>query len=516
VHSVESAAALVSPGDTIATSGFVGIGTPDALLKAIADRFEQTGEPHDLTLVFAAGQGDGVNRGLNRLAAPGLLKRVVGGHWGLIPEVSKLAADGRIEGWNLPQGVICHLYRDIAAGKPGTLTRIGLHTFVDPRQEGGKVNDISTDDLVEVVELAGQELLFYHAIPIDVALLRGTTADEHGNITMEREALTLDALAMAMAARNSGGKVIVQVERLAQAGSLDPRMVKIPKILVDAVVVGEPELHVQTYAVPFSHAYAHEVKVPLSTLQAMPLDARKVIARRAAMELPPNGVLNLGIGMPEGVASVAAEERLLDHFTLTAEPGIVGGVPASGLNFGAAVNPDALVDQNQQFDFYDGGGLDLAVLGMAELDKDGNVNVSRFGGRLVGCGGFVNISQCARTVVFTGTFTAGGVDIAVGDGRLDIRAEGRNHKLVDAVEQVTFNGRYAAAQGQTVLYVTERAVFTATEAGLMLTEVAPGVDVAADILAQMDFTPLMPDELVTMDPRIFTDAPMDLLARFSD
>jgi propionate CoA-transferase len=293
-------------------------------------------------------------------------------------------------------------------------------------------------------------------------------------------------------------------------------MVKIPKILVDAVVVGEPELHVQTYAVPFSHAYAHEVKVPLSTLQAMPLDARKVIARRAAMELPPNGVLNLGIGMPEGVASVAAEERLLDHFTLTAEPGIVGGVPASGLNFGAAVNPDALVDQNQQFDFYDGGGLDLAVLGMAELDKDGNVNVSRFGGRLVGCGGFVNISQCARTVVFTGTFTAGGVDIAVGDGRLDIRAEGRNHKLVDAVEQVTFNGRYAAAQGQTVLYVTERAVFTATEAGLMLTEVAPGVDVAADILAQMDFTPLMPDELVTMDPRIFTDAPMDLLARFSD
>ncbi len=506
----DEAAALVRSGDTIATSGFVGIGTPDALLLGIADRFEATGEPRDLTLLFAAGQGDGKDHGLNRITAPGLLRRVVGGHLGLVPAIARRAVEGYVEAWTLPQGVICHLFRDIAAGNPGTLTRIGLHTFVDPRYEGGRVNSRSTDDLVQLVEIGGQELLFYTAMPIHVALLRGTTSDERGNITMEREALTLDALAMAMAARNSGGKVIVQVERIAQAGSLNPRLVKIPHVLVDAVVVAEHHLHLQTYGTPYSAGYSHRYKVPLDMLPTIPLTPRKVVARRAALELPLDGVVNLGIGMPEGVASVAAEERVLDRITLTAEPGVVGGVPASGLNFGAAVNPDAVIDQNQQFDFYDGGGLDLAVLGMAQLDRHGNVNVSRFGSRLVGPGGFINISQSAKSVVFVGTFTAGGFEAEVQDGALVIRREGAHNKVIEQVEQITFNGRRAAAQGQRVWYVTERAVFRVTEAGLCLVEVAPGVDLAKDVLGHMDFEPVLDGEPAPMDARLFGEAPMGL------
>jgi len=511
VRSVESAMELIRSGETIATSGFVGCGTPDALLDGLARRFRESGDPAGLTLLFAAGQGDGGEQGLNRLAEPGLLRRVVGGHWGLIPRVAALAVSGQIEGWNLPQGVISRLYRDMAAGLPGTVSRIGLHTFVDPRSQGGRVNERTTDDLVEVVHLGGEELLFYRATPIDVALLRGTSADEHGNITMEREALTLDNLAMACAARNNGGKVIVQVERIVSAGTLDPRLVKIPHILVDAVVVAPPELHRQTYATAFNPGYAHEVRIPLDLIPPMPMNERKIAARRAAMELPDGGVVNLGIGMPDGVSTVAAEEHVIDRITLTTEPGIVGGMPASGGDFGAALNPDALIDQNQQFDFYQGGGLDLTVLGMAELDADGNVNVSRFGPRLTGAGGFIDISQSARTVVFVGTFTAGGMQVGISDGRLTILSEGRSRKLVRHVEQVTFNGRYAASLGQRVLYVTERAVFAATPEGLRLIEVAPGIDIERDVLGQMDFAPIVQD-VALMDSRIFLPQPMGLAA----
>lgn len=513
LRTAAEAAALVQTGDTIATSGFVGIGTPDGLLDALAHRFRDTGDPRDLTLLFAAGQGDGKERGLNRLAEPGLLKRVVGGHWGLIPKVAALAVANEIEAWNLPQGVICHLYRDMASGLPGTLSKVGLHTYVDPRVEGGKVNERSTDDIVEVIELGGEELLFYHAHPVDVALLRGTTADELGNITMEREALTLDAMAMAMAAHNNGGKVIVQVERLAGAGSLNPRLVKIPHVLVDAVVQCPPELHMQTYATVYEPGYAHTVKVPLTMMAKLPLGPRKVIARRAALELAPHSVVNLGIGMPEGVADVANEEKALSHITLTAEPGVVGGVPASGLSFGAAVNPDAVIDQNQQFDFYDGGGLDLAVLGMAEVDASGDVNVSRFGSRLVGCGGFINISQTAKTVVFVGTFTAGGFVAEVGEGKLTIVEEGRHNKMVEKVEQATFSGTYAAECGQRVLYVTERAVFRATEEGLMLIEIAPGVDLERDVLARMGFRPLLAEDIALMPAELFSEATIGLDAK---
>jgi propionate CoA-transferase len=351
--------------------------------------------------------------------------------------------------------------------------------------------------------------LLYHAFPIRVALLRGSTADAAGNITMEREALTLDNLALATAARNSGGLVVVQVERTAAAGTLNPRAVHIPGTLVDCVVVAPPEHHAQTFATQFNPAFSGELRVPVDQLPVLALDERKIIGRRCAFELPMNGVVNLGIGMPEAVASVANEERVLGHVTLTAEPGVVGGMPQGGLDFGAAINTDAILAQNQQFDFYDGGGLDLAVLGMAQVDAHGHVNVSRFGNRLAGAGGFINISQNARRLVIAGTFTAGGLKVAIEDGALRIVQEGRERKFVRTVQQITFNGRYAHERGQPVLYVTERCVFRLGADGLELTEVAPGIDIERDILAHMDFAPRV-DKPAAMAPRIFLEPPMQL------
>ena len=482
---------------------------PDELLAAIEARFLETGHPKGLNLVFAAGQGDGKTRGLNRLGHEGLLKGVVGGHWGLIPRVAALAVEGKIEGWNLPQGCISQLYRDIAAGKPGMLSRVGLETFVDPRNGGGAINALSTEPKVELMQIGGEEVLFYPAQRLTVALLRGTTADEAGNITMEREALTIDNLAQAMAVKNCGGVVIVQVERVARARTLPARDVHIPGILVDAVVVSKPENHLQTYATAFNQGFTNRIRTPEGEIPPMTLDARKVIARRCAFELPVNGVVNLGIGMPEGVAAVAAEEGLLEHMTLTAEPGVIGGQPASGLDFGAAVNTDAVIPQNSQFDFYDGGGLDMTCLGLAQADASGNVNVSRFGSRLAGAGGFINISQNARAVVFAGTFTAKGLEVVIDDGTVAIRQEGRQRKFLDQVEQVTFSGTRAARLGQPVLYVTERCVFELTPEGLKLTEIAPGIDLDRDILALMAVRPLI-DELAEMDARIFRNREMDL------
>jgi propionate CoA-transferase len=515
ITSAAEAVAIVQTGDAVCTSGFVGIGVPDALLVALEKRFLDTGEPRDLTLLFAAGQGDGKDRGLNALGHAGLLRRAIGGHWGLIPKVGRLAMEGHIEAYNLPQGVISHMYRDIAAGKPGTISRVGLGTFVDPRLEGGKINGRTTEDIVRLIEIDGQEWLFYRGLPLQIAFLRGTTSDPNGNVTAEREALDLDNLAMAMAVKNSGGVVIVQVERIARAGSLHPRQVLIPGVLVDCVVVAEPEHHRQTYATAYNPAYSAEISVPLDALSAMPLDERKVIARRCALELRAGAIVNLGIGMPEGVGAVAAEELISDLFTLTAEPGVIGGVPASGLDFGAGVNTDAIIHQNQQFDFYDGGGLDIAVLGMAEVDSAGNVNVSRFGTKLAGAGGFINISQNARRVIFAGTFTASGLDLRIEDGKLRIIQEGRARKFGSSVQQVTFSGTLAAKTDKAVIYVTERCVFRLIDGGLELVEVAPGIDIDRDILAHMAFRPLI-GQVREMDARLFRPEALGLRSRLID
>jgi propionate CoA-transferase len=512
VVTADEAAKLVATGDTLLIGGSgAGHSVPDTLIAAIAKRFLAEGEPRDLTTVHPVGLGDRASRGIGHLAHAGLLKRVVCGTLVDSPPVERMAAANEIEAYTLPQGCLSQLTREMAAGRPGLVTHVGLNTFVDPRFGGGKQSARATEDLVELVKIGGRECLLFKPFHVDVALLRGTTADEDGNITMEHEAVFGEMLSMAQAARRAGGLVVAQVKRMALRGTLPPKQVKIPGMLVDLIVVDPAQT--QTFFTAHDPAYAGEMKVPLQHIAALPFSARKVVARRAALELFPGAICNLGSGISTGIASIAAEENAIDDVVLTNEQGLIGGAPATGNEPGAGRNYQAMVDQPYQFDFYDGGGLDLAFLSFAEVDEACNVNVSRFGGRIVGPGGFINISQNAKTMVFSGTFTAGGLDIGWPAGRTQIKQEGAEKKFVREVEQVTYSGALAARNGQRALYITERAVFRRNEVGrLELIEIAPGIDPDRDILAQMQFRPAVSPALREMDARIFRPEPMGLAA----
>ena len=496
------AAALIDTGDTVLITGSGGgLMDADHVYEGLEERFLDRGAPRDLTLIHATGIGSRDHTGLSRFAHEGLVRRVIGGHWAWSPEMIELALTGKIEAYNLPQGVLSLLTREIAAGRPGLVTPVGLHTFVDPEREGGTLNERTPEDLVERTTLNGEPVLFYEGRPIDVTILRGTTADESGNVSVEHEAATLDVLSAAQAAKNSGGIVIAQVKRIARDGTLPPRSVQVPAPLTDAVVV-HPEQW-QTVDGRYNPSFSGELRTPADAMTSLDFGLRKIVARRAATELPPNTIVNLGFGIADGVANVVAEQDRLDEITFSIEQGLVGGVPAKGDIFGASYNPDAIIDATHQFDFYHGGGLDVTALGMAQVDRHGHVNVSKFGGQLPGCGGFIDISQNTPKVIFCGTFTADGLDVDVSPEGLDIASEGRIPKFVSEVEHVTFNGRYAEEQDQEVLYVTERAVFRLRDGGLTLTEIAPGVDLERDVLAQMAFTPEVSSSLRRMDASIF-------------
>lgn len=509
----QQAAELVKDGNRLSMLGFIGMCHPQEVTYAIEDRFLKTGHPANVDLFFPTNVGDGTTAlGMNHLGHEGLLRSVVGGHWNLIPAIQKLVVDNKVQAWNLPIGTLGQLLREVAGHRPGVITKIGLNTFVDPRLQGGKMNDITKEDLVEVMEIDGEEYLRYKPFKkLDVAVIRGTYADESGNLTMQKEAAFLEALAMAEAAKNTGGIVIAQVEDVVENGSLNPKDVKVPGILVDYIVKGTPDNSWQTYVAPYKPELSGQIKKPLNALEPMPLNARKVVSRRAAMELTPGAIINLGIGMPEGIANVANEEGL-PGLKMTVEAGNIGGVPSSGVGFGACTNPECTIDSPSMFDFYDGGGLDQAFLGLAECDSKGNINVSRFGPRIAGCGGFINITQSTPVVVFCGTFSAKGLKEKIGDGKLEIVQEGEVCKFKNNVEQITFSSDFATKAGQKVMYVTERAVFELRDGVFTLTEIAPGVDLEKDILAHMEFKPAIAEDLKLMDERLFREEPMGLHA----
>jgi len=507
----DEAAELVRDGATVASGGFVGAGHPEGLTAALERRFVRTGRPRDLTLVYAAGQGDGTGRGVDHFGHDRMLRRVIGGHWGLAKKLGRLALDGKIEAYNFPQGVVCQLFRDIAAGRPGCITHVGLGTEIDPELSGGRLNDRTPPGLVERVTLGDRTWLWYKALPIDVGLIRATAADPFGNLSTDEEAMIGEGLPIAQAAHNSRGIVIAQVRRLLDE-PLAPQRVRVPGILVDRIVVAAEHEHEQTFAEHQNdeytsppHADGHAIGrvAAQAALRTMAVE-RRIIAMRAAEEIPDRAICNLGIGMPEGVAEAAAASGVLDRATLTVESGPIGGRPAGGLSFGASRRPEAIIESPAQFDFYDGRGLDYAALGAAEIDREGNVNVARFGDRFAGVGGFVNISQTARRLVFCGTFTAEGLKIAVENGKLRILQEGRSKKFVDRVASVSFSAARSREIGQEVWYVTERAVFRLGPEGLELEEIAPGINLERDILAQMAFRPKI-GELEPMCAGLFTD-----------
>lgn len=507
VISADQAAALI-PDDVTICAPIIGLaGWSEEIARAIAGRYEATGHPRGLTLVCGSAMGNHRDKGPHVIGLEGLVTRFIGAHTHGSPNIGALIQNNKILAYCLPQGVVVQLYREIAAKRAGMLTKVGLGTFVDPRIDGGKMNELTRQapDLNEVVTFAGEEYLWYKPFPIHVSLIRGTMADENGNISMEREGASLEALQVAQAARNSGGIVIAQVEYLAKKGTMNPKAVQVPGVLVDYVVISKnpQEWHMQSEGIYYQPAFSGEIKMPLGALPTLDFDERLFILRRAALELTADSVVNLGIGIPDRLATLAAQEGVAEMMTLTTEVGGVGGVPAAWPNFGMSYNAEAFINHPSMFDWYDGGGIDQAFLGMGEVDRSGNVNVSKFNNRPIGCGGFINITTASKKVIFCGTFTTGGLKASASGGKLRIIQEGKRKKFVDHVEQVTFSGKYAAKSNKPILYVTERAVFELKGGEVVLVEIAPGVDLDRDILAQMDFKPVISPDLKTIPEEIF-------------
>jgi propionate CoA-transferase len=511
----EEAVRLIPDRATVIFGGSgAGHAVPQRFIDVLAEVFRRDGRPRDLTTVRVVGIGDFADRGFSQLALPGLMRRTIGSNIGNEPRLAEMVEGGEIEAYSFPQGVLSQLCREIAAGRPGLITHVGLHTYVDPRQTGGKQGS-ATEDLVEVVELGGSEWLFYRAFPIDVAVIRGSTIDEEGNLTLDEEAISGEMLPMAMAARNSGGIVIAQAKRLVPAGSLIPRRVQVPGALIDYAFL-DPE-QTQTYLTDYSPYYAGAERMSATgDEEDLPLDVRKVIARRSLLEFAPGQVCNLGFGISQGIGAIAQEEGIADLLVLTVEQGVFGGVPAEGNDGGAGFNYQALIDQPYMFDFYDGGGIDVASLSFAEVDGDGNVNVHAFGDRLRGPGGFPNISAGANKVCFVGTLTTGGLEVSIEEGRIGIGREGATARFVDRVQEISFSGRVAAERRQEVRYITERAVFALIDGAVTLIEVADGLDPEADVIAHMGFRPQIAPTLNRIDPAVFSSGTMSLRRRFEE
>ena len=501
--SAADAAKLINDGDTVGLiGGGGGLVEAACVFAAIEERFLTTGFPRDLTVIHSLGIGDKKRRGMNCFAHEGMVKRVIGGHWVWSPKMQEMAREEKIEAYVLPGGVAMQLWREIAAGRPGLITHVGLGTFLDPRQDGGRMNKSAKEPLSELIVIDGKEYLRYKPFPLKVAIIRGSYADAHGNICMDQETANVDAYAIAAAAHNSGGKVIAQVRTAVDVGTLPARSVRIPGAIVDAVVVDPDQM--QSYDIVYDPTLSGEKRGPVPVELPEPLSVRQSCARRAYEELREGAVINYGVGIPDSVAKLVAQRGEQDRYYQTIEHGTYGGSLLTGMLFGYARNPSAMIDGPSQFDFYSGGGLDIAFLGFGEFDEKGNVNVSKLGGVTVGPGGFIDIAQNAKKVVFCGNFDAKNSVIETGSGTLVIKRNGDISKLVQAVDQITFSGPQALVRGQEVVYVTERAVFRLTKEGIRLEEIAPGVDLQRDILDHMGFKPIVAEPLKVTNAAHFT------------
>jgi propionate CoA-transferase len=511
------AADLVHDGATICSIGMTLSGVAESILKALEVKFLACGRPKSLTLVHAGGQCDR-ERGIQHLAHEGMLKRIIGGHWGLAPRIMELIGSDKVEAYNLPQGQLAQLYRSMACGLPGKMSKVGLGTYVDPRIEGGKMN-VRTQllpDIVDIIEYGGEEYLFYKAIPLDFTIIRGTTADQEGNISFEDEAMKLEVISGVLAAKRFGGKVIAQVKRVAKAGTLHPQKVVVPGFFLDAIVVCEnPELdHRQSSSFFFDPSLSGDLVLPEADAKPLPLSLRKMIGRRAMLELKRCTAINVGTGIPTDViGSIAAEEDLLRDILVTVESGIYGGIPEGSIDFGVSHSPYAILEHTVQMDFYNGMGIPYTFMGAGEMDAAGNVNATKFGGLCTGCGGFIDITQNANHVIFCSTFTARGLEVNFSNGKVTVVKEGSEKKLVDKVKQISFSGEIARRKGQKVHFVTERAVFEFRPQGPVLVEIAPGIDLQRDILGQMQFTPIIAENLRVTDSSLYSPGTCNLKAR---